>query len=102
VARMRLWHLQTTRGLGGAQGRARSCAQLPATKSLFLGNQEKDFFSQKFCFMGGAKRDAGEVVSVSCLPLFCTGPSRPDRSPSNGVSSQCACPGVPHGWMCCS
>jgi hypothetical protein len=40
--------------------------------------------------------------SVSCLPLFCTGPSRPDRSPSNGVSSQCACPGVPHGWMCCS
>jgi hypothetical protein len=56
VARMRLWHLQTTRGLGGAQGRARSCAQLPATKSLFLGNQEKDFFSQKFCFMGGAKR----------------------------------------------
>jgi hypothetical protein len=64
VARMRLWHLQTTRGLGGAQGRARSCAQLPATKSLFLGNQEKDFFSQKFCFMGGAKRN------VFCLLLW--------------------------------
>jgi hypothetical protein len=65
VARMRLWHLQTTRGLGGAQGRARSCAQLPATKSLFLGNQEKDFFSQKFCFMGGAKRTSkvGRLLS---------------------------------------
>jgi hypothetical protein len=66
VARMRLWHLQTTRGLGGAQGRARSCAQLPATKSLFLGNQEKDFFSQKFCFMGGAKRRR-EPVCPRCV-----------------------------------
>jgi hypothetical protein len=81
VARMRLWHLQTTRGLGGAQGRARSCAQLPATKSLFLGNQEKDFFSQKFCFMGGAKR----TVRVHFSQVLRAGPSLhlvPTRQPS--------------------